>query len=127
MSLTWESSKTNEYIHGELARTIMLYSLNHKNQHQNQDDGLLVRFDINAESVRNNKGMQIEILEEILPYQFKTRKRNGIEKIKDLCAHLETKILQRKIPQSMKDNMILEYKNTENKISEHENNGSSQT
>jgi hypothetical protein len=106
----WEVIKICEYAENYLSKITTLYVVK---IHKPEVRTILVRINITTENIFLNKAIAIEIMEDIFPYKFSSKKKNNISRLKDLYVYL-CSIIDNSVPKEMLESLTKEYKDSVN-------------
>ncbi len=74
---------------------------------------ILTRVSVTSENVFLNKAATIEIMEDIFPYKFNSKKKNNILRLEDLYNHL-CSIVGNSLLKEMLESLVMKYKDAVN-------------
>ncbi len=117
--INWEIIKNREYNNNSLSKIINLYIIkvyrtqNNELGNKHLFSTLLVRINIANENVFLNKLPEIEIIKEIFPYKFNSKRKSNLSRLQDLYNHL-CHILNFTLSKDIEENLIKEYKEATN-------------
>lgn len=115
----WEVIKNCEYTDNCLSEITTLYVIkviqlpNLCTTEQPEVSTILVRIGVTGENIFLNKAVAIEIMKEIFPYKFSSKKKNNISRLEDLYNHL-CSIISNGLPEEILESLVKEYKNSVN-------------
>ncbi|OEY86907.1 hypothetical protein BIY23_00140 [Wolbachia pipientis] len=108
--VNWEVIKNCEYTENYLSKITTLYVIK---IYKPEIRTILVRIGITSENIFLNKAIVIDIMEDIFPYKFNSKKKSNISRLKDLYTYL-CSIVNKSIPGEMLESLTNEYKDSVN-------------
>jgi hypothetical protein len=115
----WEVVKNCEYNDNYLSKVVALYviKISRLSDFYTKDESevstILVRVSVTSENIFLNKSTAIEILEDIFPYKFNSKKKNNISRLEDLFSYL-CSVVENNLPNEMLETLIREYNDAAN-------------
>ncbi|WCR58058.1 hypothetical protein [Wolbachia endosymbiont of Ctenocephalides felis wCfeJ] len=115
----WEVIKNCEYADNCLSKIVTLYVI--KMAHlsdlyassEPEINTILARISVTSENVFLNKATTIEIMEDIFPRKFNSKKKNNISRLEDLYNYL-CSVVGNSLPREMLESLVREYKDAVN-------------
>lgn len=115
----WEVIKNCEYADNCLSRIVTLYVIkmawlsDFYTSNEPEINTILARVSVTSENVFLNKATTIEIMEDIFPHKFNSKKKNNISRLEDLYNYL-CSIVGNNLPKEMLESLVREYKDAVN-------------
>ncbi|QKX03108.1 hypothetical protein GOY07_02825 [Wolbachia endosymbiont of Litomosoides sigmodontis] len=115
----WEVVKNCEYADNCLSKIMTLYVIkmaklsDFYTSDEPKINTILIRVSMTSENVFLNRAATIEIVEDIFPYKFNSRKKNNISRLEDLYSYL-CSIVGNSLPKEMLESLVREYKDAVN-------------
>ncbi|MGL9718096.1 MAG: hypothetical protein ACR5K9_05400 [Wolbachia sp.] len=115
----WEVIKNCEYADNCLSKIVTLYVIkmaqlsDFYTSNEPEINTILARINVTSENVFLNKATTIEIMEDIFPYKFNSKKKNNISRLEDLYNYL-CSIVGNSFPKEMLESLVREYKDAAN-------------
>lgn len=115
----WEVIKNCEYADNCLSKIVTLYVIritqlsDFYTNDEPEINTVLARISVTSENVFLNKATTIEVMEDIFPYKFNSKKRNNILRLEDLYNYL-CSIVNNSLPKEMLESLVREYKDAVN-------------
>lgn len=115
----WEVIKNCQYTDNHLSKITTLYVIkvtqlpDLHTEEQFEASTTLVRISVTGENIFLHKAVTIEIMKEIFPYKFSSKKKNNISRLEDLYNHL-CSIVSNSLPREILESLIKEYRNSVN-------------
>ncbi|APR98168.1 hypothetical protein [Wolbachia endosymbiont of Folsomia candida] len=115
----WEAIKNCEYADNCLSKIVILYVIkitelsDFYTNDEPEINTILAKVSVTSENISCNKATAIEVLEDIFPYKFNSKKKNNISRLEDLYNYLYS-IIDSGIPKEMLESLIKEYKDAVN-------------
>ncbi|WP_168464045.1 hypothetical protein [Wolbachia endosymbiont of Ctenocephalides felis wCfeT] len=111
----WEVIKNCEYADNCLSKIVTLYVIKmtqlsdfYKND-EPEISTILAKVSVTSENVFLNKATTIEVMEDIFPYKFNSRKKNNIARLEDFYNYL-CSVVDNSLPKEMLESLVREYK-----------------
>ncbi|MFJ5423166.1 hypothetical protein [Wolbachia endosymbiont of Drosophila barbarae] len=115
----WEVIKNCEYADNCLSKIVTLYVIritqlsDFYTSDEPEINTVLARISVTSENVFLNKATTIEVMEDIFPYKFNSKKRNNVLRLEDLYNYL-CSIVNNSLPKEMLESLVREYKDAVN-------------
>ncbi|MCM1000849.1 MAG: hypothetical protein KTV72_00700 [Wolbachia endosymbiont of Melophagus ovinus] len=115
----WEVIKNCEYADNCLSKIVNLYVIKMVRlsdfyaSDEPEINTILARISVTSENVFLNKAAAIEIMEDIFPHKFNSKKKNNISRLEDLYNYL-CSVVGNSLPKEMLESLVREYKDAIN-------------
>jgi hypothetical protein len=115
----WEVIKNCEYADNCLSKIVTLYVIkmtqlpDFYTSEEPEINTILARVSVTSENVFLNKATTIEVMEDVFPHKFSSKKKNNISRLEDLYNYL-CSIVDNSLPKEMLESLVREYKDAVN-------------
>lgn len=115
----WEVVKSCEYANNCLSEIVTLYVikmtqlLDFETNDAPETKTVLARVSVTSENVSLNKAISIEVMEDIFPYKFSSKKKKNTHRLEDLYDYLSSSI-DNNLPKAMLESLVKEYQDAIN-------------
>ena len=113
----WEVIKNCDYVDNCLSKVTILHVIKLTHLPDMSDEPevstILVRMSVTGENIFLNRAIAIDIMKEILPYKFSSKKKSNISRLEDLYNHL-CSIVKNNLPKEILESLVREYRNSIN-------------
>lgn len=117
--IKWEVVKNCEYSDNCLSKIVTLYVIKMTKlsdfypNDEPEIKTILARISVTSENVFLNKAASIEVMEDIFPYKFNSKRKNNILRLEDLYTYLCSSV-DNNLPKEMLESFKREYNDAAN-------------